>query len=434
MVTSLRSRWALATVFVLVCTATGFSQEVLKLRGRTMGTTFSISIYAPKDQVDPDLALLIDRELRDVNDQMSTYLKSSEISQFNQSTSTDWIDISPEFAEVVSFALAVSEKTDGAFDVTVGPLVNAWSFGAADRTHEIPDGDLLRELKERIGHQHLSVRLAPPGIRKAIPELQIDLSSIAKGHGVDRVVGLLSENGLDNVFVEIGGEVRTRGSKGEDPWRVGIQQPEGSNQKVLIAHSMEGDQSMATSGDYNNYFEVDGKRYSHTIDPRTGHPVVHALTSVTVVCDSCMKADAWATALNVMGPSKALKFAETESLSTFLVSRGSDDRVVLAGTGSLAQYAKQPQAKQLQATPVASVPQKSKISVVPTIVLAMIGLGILILLMAVGVLFGRKPISGSCGGIAARMGEDGGSACSLCSNPADACKELREKVQQNAQQ
>ncbi len=393
------------------------------LNGRTMGTTYAVKLF-DGPSVDADLAFAIDAELRRINDQMSTYLKSSEISKFNASESTDWFDVSKEFAEVVAFAQRVSEKTAGAFDVTVGPLVNAWSFGPDPKTNRIPTDDELEKLREFVGYQKLSVRLDPPAIRKSVPGLKIDLSAIAKGHAVDRLVRLLAQQGATNVFVEIGGEVRTSGDKGGQPWKVGIQMPDTMADTVMIAHAMGAGtgagEAMATSGDYRNYFQVAGKRYSHTIDPRTGKPVDHDLASVTVVANSCMAADAWATAINVLGSAPGNELASRESLSTLLVRRSGNDYVV-SGTGTLAQYAAQQSAPQLS-------PAKADNSVIPVMVLAFGVFAVLICAMAVGVMFGRKPIAGSCGGLNNPQNEDGSSSCSMCSNPADACKELRERM------
>ena len=214
------------------------------------------------------------------------------------------------------------------------------------------------------------------------------------------------------------------GDKDGQPWRVGIQMPDTFFEQPMIAHPMTSNESMATSGDYRIYFEVDGKRYSHTIDPRTGRPITHNLASVTVVSDSCMKADAWATAINVLGREKGLELADAESLSCLLVSRV-DDQHELSGTGSMAGYVKHTPTSDSQVT--ASVKPESA-GIVPIAILSMILLGILVFVMAIGVMLGRKPIAGSCGGIASQTGEDGSTSCSLCSNPSDACKELRDKM------
>lgn len=400
-------------------------RRVREFRGKTMGTTYMVKVAGAPEIDDATLQIKVDAELRSVNDQMSTYLKSSEISQFNRSASTDWFDVSPEFAMVVDAALAISEKTGGAFDVTVGPLVNAWNFGSTERTGSVPDQETIDRLLAVTGYQKLQVRLDPPALRKQIPDLQIDLSSIAKGHGVDRVVEMLNEMGASDVFVEIGGEVRTTGDKPGGPWRVGIQLPDAQQDTVMVAHPMlvndDAGNAMATSGDYRNFFVADGKRYSHTIDPRTGRPVKHGLASVTVVAPTCMVADAWATALSVLGPEPSLDVAKTNQLNTLLATRLGDGTYKLAGSGSLAQYAAQrDDAEQNEGNLMENL--------IPVMIVTFAVFSILLFAMAIGVVFGRRSISGSCGGLANKTNEDGSTSCALCSNPSDACRELREKM------
>lgn len=407
--------------------------QIIELAGQTMGTTYSVKVFTDDaESIDREsLTFDVDAVLRDVNDQMSTYLKSSEISRFNSSDSTDWFDISPEFASVVSASQEIASKTDGAFDITVGPLVNAWNFGPGPRTGKAPAEDRIAALRETIGYEKLSVRIDPPAIKKSVPELQIDLSAIAKGHGVDRVVEMLNEGGHADVFVEIGGEVRVSGSKAGQWWKVGIQMPDARTNQVTVAHSLntgDNDTSMATSGDYRNFFEDGGRRYSHTIDPRTGRPIVHPLASVSVVTQTCMMADAWATAINVLGPERGLEVAKAQGLNTLLISRtGSDDQAsgfAKVGTGLLARYG-----DEAGLGPVAAVAKPANWAVFGFTVFAFAAV---LFLMAVGVMAGRKAISGSCGGIANKTNEDGSVACGLCSNPADACKELRGRMQKSS--
>jgi thiamine biosynthesis lipoprotein len=412
--------------------ATGVRQ-VREFRGRTMGTTYMVKVAGHSDVDDETIRLSVDAELRTVNDQMSTYLKSSEITKFNESKSTDWFEVSKEFAAVVEFAQQVAAKTDGAFDVTVGPLVDLWSFGASERSRTIPTDEQIDRAITQVGYESLSVRLDPPALKKSIPSLRIDLSSIAKGHGVDRVVERLASLGVDDVFVEIGGEVRTAGDKPGGPWRVGIQLPDAERDTVMIAHPMiisdESGNAMATSGDYRNFFTVDGKRYSHTIDPRTGRPVEHSLASATVIAPTCMEADAWATAFCVLGAEKGFELAEEESLHTLLVARnqttadddGDSPAYEFFGTGVLAEDAK-------QASKAREEGKSFLATVIPMAILSFGVFSILLFAMAVGVLFGKRSISGSCGGLANQKNPDGSTNCSLCSNPSDACKELRDKM------
>lgn len=396
-----------------------------------MGTKFSIKIFDPPELKD-DARLAVDQLLREVNDQMSTYLKNSEISRFNRSASTDWFAVSRELATVVEFSQVVAEKTDGAFDVTVGPLVNEWNFGPDPRDRTLPDAEVLGSLKESVGFRKLSVRIDPPALKKSVPELAIDLSAVAKGYAVDRTVELLNELGAENVFVEIGGEVSVSGNKAGQWWKVGIQMPDAATDSVLIAHALNvgggDDCSMATSGDYRNYFEVDGKRYSHTIDPRTATPIEHPLASVTVVSRSCMAADAWATALNVLGPDKGLQVAKAEGLDVLLIARNEEEAsgYELTGNGALTQYIA------ASAGPVAAdLPEVQGNGRFTMFVVTAVAFALLLFAMSVGVLFGQRSISGSCGGINGTKNEDGSVSCSLCSSPSDACRDLRKRMKKN---
>ena len=386
-----------------------------------MGTTYMVKLFDAPDFANP-VEVLIDAELRRVNDEMSTYLTSSEISRFNVSESTDWFPVSESFARVVEAALDISQKTDGAFDITIGPLVDAWNFGPRTRgeTPVVPPNETLQTLAQSIGYQKVGVRLDPPAIRKTVPTSEIDLSAIAKGHGVDRVIELLEAAGAKNAFVEIGGEVRTMGDKAGQPWKVGIQMPDAASDVVMIAHAMESgkNNSMATSGDYRNHFELEGVRYSHTIDPVSLRPVTHNLASVTVVADTCMEADAWATAINVLGPVEGFEIAKQHDIDALVVSR-TKAGYTIEGTGSLQQY-------------VASEPVEKAESIssgfLPVLLLTTCVLSVMLIAMAIGVIFGRKSISGSCGGLANERNEDGSVSCSMCSNPDNACRSLRRRM------
>jgi thiamine biosynthesis lipoprotein len=303
------------------CARVEQKEHLITLNGLTMGTTYSIKVTGvEKSQFDPAaLQSGIDEVLTTVNQQMSMYIPNSEISRFNRSRTTDWFDISADTALVLDTALKVSRQSNGAFDITVGPLINLWGFGIK-RREEIPEKSAIKEALKKIGYQHLSVRLDPPAVKKAIPELYCDLSAIAKGYGVDRVAKFLESRGIARYMVEIGGEVRTRGKNPQNRWwRIGIVSPNHffGLQKIVYLK----DTAMATSGDYRNYFEKDGVRYSHTIDPRTGRPITHHLASVTVIHPSCTMADALATAIDVQGPQKGYDLAIRQNLPTYFIIR-----------------------------------------------------------------------------------------------------------------
>ncbi len=304
--------------------------NLIEIHGRTMGTTYMVKVVKAGDskaaisnERSRQIKAGIDELLKTVNRQMSTWLKDSEISRFNGYRETQWFGVSSDTVRVITEALRVSEISNGAFDITVGPLINLWGFGPAKQEKQIPDDAQIKEVLTKIGFRKLSVRQSPPSIKKEEPVLYCSLSAIAKGFGVDKVAEYLESRGFLNYLVEIGGEVRARGinHKGQI-WRIGIETPDSISalQKIVLLKDM----SMATSGDYHNYFEKDGVRYSHTIDPTTGRPIAHKLASVSVIHKSCMTADAMATAIDVLGPVKGYDLGLKENLAVFMVVREKD--------------------------------------------------------------------------------------------------------------
>ncbi|HPG41369.1 MAG TPA: FAD:protein FMN transferase [bacterium] len=294
--------------------------DLVTMTGRTMGTTFSIKIAIPENsgQVQEALEKQIYALLDTVNMQMSTYLETSELSRFNTYRGSEWFPVSPPMALVMGYAQHISAISGGAFDITVGPLVNLWGFGPEVSPDDLPPDAEVQKRKQLVGYINLQVRKDPPALQKAIPDMYCDLSAIAKGYGVDVVADYLLARGYKNILVEIGGEIRSAGHNHHNKkWRIGISSPvtEPGIQKVLTVDNC----GVATSGDYRNYFEKDGIRYSHTIDPSTGRPITHKLASVTVLHDSCMVADGLATAINVLGPEKGYEFAINQNLMVFMI-------------------------------------------------------------------------------------------------------------------
>ncbi|GAA5444785.1 FAD:protein FMN transferase [Microbulbifer sp. NBRC 101763] len=308
----------------LLCVAVIFSActptpENWQLSGRTMGTTYHITVVdVPRGVGHSQLQTLIDSELQQVNQEMSTYINDSELMRFNRSPVGEAIPVSEPLADIVQMSLDIYRRSEGAFEVTVGPLVNLWGFGPQPEPELIPsDSDIARLLKV-IGSDALVVAREPNTITRERP-VEIDLSAIAKGHGVDRVAMLLERQGILNYLVEIGGELRTLGvnPKGK-AWRIGIEAPDSTGQMVQESIAVSG-KAVATSGDYRNYYERDGVRYAHSIDPRTGRPLKHRLASVTVIADTCAEADGLATALNVLGAEAGMALAEREKLAVFML-------------------------------------------------------------------------------------------------------------------
>jgi len=292
----------------------------LLLQGRTMGTTYNIKVVATKEQVvGLKLQQQIDDALKQVNQEMSTYIPTSEISQFNQSVSTEAVEVSAGFARVLEESIRLGKLSNGKLDVTVGPLVNLWGFGPDLRPETVPSDELLIATKKRIGLENLE--LDGNKLSKKVPELYVDLSTIAKGYGVDVIAELIESNGLSNYLVEIGGELRLKGFKHTgELWVVAIEKPL-TNERSIQQYIVPKDNAMATSGDYRNYFEADGVRFSHIIDPATGKPIKHNLVSVTVIHPSSMTADGLSTALMVMGMEQGMAFAIENDIAALFIAK-----------------------------------------------------------------------------------------------------------------
>ena len=299
--------------------------------GLTMGTSYNIKLTLPPAGADREaIRQGIEKVLNSVNQRMSTYLDDSELSMVNQAKSTDRIPISPELADLLAQALALSWYTNGAFDITVGPLVNLWGFGPVKHEPVIPPRESIDQTLARTGYTKIKVGLNPNYIQKTEPDLYLDLSGIAKGYGVDQVAAYLESQGVVNYMIEIGGEIKARGvNAGGSAWRIGVEKPVTDERAVERIIQLE-NMGMATSGDYRNYFEIDGKRYSHIIDPATGYPVSHNLVSVSVLEASNAQADALATALIVMGPEEGYEFASNNRITAMFIIR--------SGNGFIEKY------------------------------------------------------------------------------------------------
>lgn len=304
----------------------------INIQGKTMGTYYLVKIIQRDESkylrsVDHGaLEVHISAILQRVNQQMSTFQADSEISLFNRSRSTDWFSVSADTARVMGESIRVSRESEGAFDITVSPLIELWGFGTRRIVHQIPGLEAIEDAKGKIGYQKLAVRTNPPAIRKTMAEVTCNLSAIAKGFGVDQVAEFFDLNRIGHYLIDIGGEIRVKGyNPAGHRWTIGIAAPSdriGVQKKISLA-----DQSIATSGDYRNYYKKDGIRYSHTINPRTGKPISHSLASVSVIHDSCMTADAFATAINVLGPDRGYELALKHELPVLLIIR-KDDRFI----------------------------------------------------------------------------------------------------------
>ena len=311
-----------AIVLLHALAACGDHQPVeYQLSGPTMGTHFNVVLVPASNFDQQQLQTEIQAIFEDVDLHMSTYRADSELVKLNHSGSTEWVSVSPGLCNAVEAALELSVKTDGAFDITVGPLVNLWGFGPDESRFEPPSDQSIDEARARTGYRNLHTDCSSPAIRKDLAELQIDLSGYAKGLAADKVAASLDEHGISNYLVEVGGDLRARGHNASSAkWRIAIEKPDMSGTTVeKIIHIS--DLSVATSGDYRNFFEFDGQRYSHTIDPETGRPVTHNLASVTVLAERAAFADAMATALLVLGPDSGPAFAEREGIAAYFLLR-----------------------------------------------------------------------------------------------------------------
>jgi FAD:protein FMN transferase len=292
-----------------------------ELHGRTMGTTYSVKFFSQQPVDSQALQQQFEQELELINDLMSTYRPESELMQFNRQQTTDPFTVSEQTAKVIAEAIRIGKQSNGVLDITVGPLVELWGFGASGRITERPAAAQLSEISNYVGIDKIS--LTGNQLQKTEPRLALDLSTIAKGYGVDRLAEILESAGITDYMVDIGGEMRVKGSKPDRAWRVAIEKPVAGDRAVQRIIT-PGDMAIATSGDYRNYFEQDGIRYSHLIDPRTTEPVQHRTVSSTVIHPSSMTADGYATALHIMNAAEALQFANRHQLAALLIVKTDD--------------------------------------------------------------------------------------------------------------
>ena len=340
-----KSSWIIAVGLAAVacwlfsaCTPDSSVPDTSIIDGSTMGTSYSVQLpRLPAGLPVEDIKHQIDAMLDRINMSMSSYRQDSELSRFNNNRQSAWFGVSPPLFDVLREAQRISRTTNGALDVTVAPLVDLWGFGPSERRGRPPSQQAIDDRLTAVGYQWLQLRPSPPAVRKTLPGLHVDLSAIAKGYAVDRLAGFFDGLGVQNYLVEIGGEIKARGvnARGRH-WRVAVERPADGRRSVHAVVEIK-DAGLATSGDYRNYFQQAGRRYSHTIDPRTGRPVVHDLASVTVVAASAMSADAWATALLVLGPEAGYRLAEVEGIAALMIIR-SDDGFENRQTGAFRQY------------------------------------------------------------------------------------------------
>jgi thiamine biosynthesis lipoprotein len=294
-------------------------------RGETMGTSYHVRIALPRrdDALAQAARQAVDEALQAVDRRMSTYRAESELSGLNRQRAERPFVLSEPMAEVLAVARDVHRLSDGAFDVTAGRFVNAWGFGPDKRPRIVPAAE-LDTMQQVVGFRHLALDARERTVVKADPRVFTDLSGVAKGFGVDRAAQALHALGIAHYVIETGGEVRAAGRRPDGlPWQVGVEQPQAWPQRARYALPLA-DRAMATSGDYRIYFERGGRRYCHEIDPSTGQPVDGRLTSVSVLAPTCAEADAWATALFVLGPVRGRACAQRLNLAAYFITRDGD--------------------------------------------------------------------------------------------------------------
>ncbi|API60726.1 thiamine biosynthesis protein ApbE [Tardibacter chloracetimidivorans] len=299
--------------------------QVESLGGLTMGTSWSARLVRPAFVPLAAVRDLIQQSLDGVVSEMSHWEPESQLSRFNKAVPGEWRDLPPGFFDVLCCALEVAEASDGAYDPTIGTLVDLWGFGPAPARQDAPSPHEIAAAMRSGGWQRLEIdrkarRARQPG------GCRLDFSAIAKGHGVDRAADALKRLGLRHFLIEIGGELRGEGVKPDgSPWWVALERPSNATcEEILVAlHGL----SVATSGDYRRYFEADGRRYAHSIDPRTGWPLDNKAASVSVIHQSCMKADVHATAITIAGPDQGMAYAERLGLAALIVLTTGEERI-----------------------------------------------------------------------------------------------------------
>ncbi|MGU5662407.1 FAD:protein FMN transferase [Aeromonas sanarellii] len=310
-----------------------------RIQGSTMGTYYAVTLSDPFPGGQGALQQEVETLLARLNQEISTYDPASLISRFNQGTGQPPQVIPATMAKIVQQGMDAGRLTRGALDVTVGPLVNLWGFGPDKRPTQRPGAEQIAQARARVGIDKLS--LTPQGdhflLGKAIPGLYLDLSTLGEGAASDEIAGLLERRGVHNYLIEVAGAVRSKGRNAKgNPWRVAIVEPSdrpGAIEDVVTPNGM----AVSTAGSYRNYYELDGKRYSHIIDPATGEPVTHRLVSASVITPAALEADALDTALMVMGPERAMTFAKEHRLAVYLIEK-TDQGFVARHTPEFAPY------------------------------------------------------------------------------------------------
>ncbi|MCO7225080.1 FAD:protein FMN transferase [Pleionea sp. CnH1-48] len=308
-------------ILSLLLLLTACSRPYERISGDTMGTQYHIA-YSRAEADRELIQATVEQLLNKVNQQMSTYIENSKLSQLNRSDSLECIPLPKELLAVIAEAKNIHAFSNGAFDPSLAPLIELWGFDKKNTRDRIPSDNAIQQAQKQMHFDKVTIDTSRNCLTKPTPDTSINLSAIAKGYAVDEIAKLLEQGyGVQNYLVDIGGEIKAKGQSAKKrPWRVAIEVPDAQQRKVQKVIS-PGIMGVATSGDYRNYFEKDGQRYSHTIDPVTGRPITHTLASVTVLHESAMTADALATAFMVLGPERSMALAAQHNIAVYIITK-----------------------------------------------------------------------------------------------------------------
>jgi thiamine biosynthesis lipoprotein len=324
--------WCAFILTILSGCSASEEAKIEAITGLSMGTSYTVKWVNQDGLNRDDIVSGVAAELARVEASMSTYMDASDLTGFNGAKTNQWHAVPSEMASLVALSLEISKQTNGAFDVTVGPLVDLWGFGPDPIPEHIPSQDALDALKPFIGYQFIQVQQQPPAMLK-LTDSAIDLSAIAKGYGVDAIALWLEAHEFSDYLIEVGGELRASGLKPDgSSWRIAIETPTVDARQIYQVVKVS-NMAVATSGNYRNYYEQEGVRYTHTLDPATLRPVTHNLASVTVIDASAARADALATALMVMGDEEGVAWATMHQVPAYFIMKQSNGFVAQSTAG-----------------------------------------------------------------------------------------------------
>jgi len=329
----MKSNWRCFLSFMVVCLLAACDApqpskgpDGMVLEGRTMGTFWRVSLAGVAADRRAALQTAVQQQLDNDDHELSTWKNDSVLSRFNQYRGTDPQPVSNNMADIVTLSLRIGQQTHGAMDITVGPLVNLWGFGPDKQPVKTPDAQQIAAARALTGLQHLQVinRAGQAWLQKDLPGLYVDLSTVGEGFATDHLARLMEREGINNYLVSVGGAVLTRGKNAQgNAWQVAIQKPTDKENAVQAIVDLQG-HGISTSGSYRNYYELDGKRISHVIDPATGQPIQHKLVSATVIATTALEADGWDTGLMVLGTERAKALALRDKLAVYLIYKQGD--------------------------------------------------------------------------------------------------------------